>query len=496
MPIPDLLVLLAYLVGIVVLGACFVSRTRTTEQFMAGGRSLSGWAVGLSMFGSYISSISFLANPGKAFADNWNFFVFSLATPLAAGIAVRWFVPLYRHGEDVSAYEHLERRFGPWARTYAVVCFLLTQTARMGTIVYLLALAVTPLVGWRITTIILLTGFLMTAYTALGGIKAVIWTGVVQSVILIAGPVVCVVVLLTKMPGGVGQVFEIAREHQKFGLGSFALDFARPTVWVLFAYGLVTHLGNFGIDQSYVQRYITARDDRAAGRSVWLAALLYVPVAALFFFIGTALFALFTARPDLFPAELAKEPDKVFPHFIRYHLPPGMAGLVVAAIFAASMDSNLNSMATLTLRDLYQRYFRPSAREHESMAVLYLSTLFWGALGTGVALLMTRAQHALDAWWQLAGIFSGGMLGLFLLGLIARWTTSPVAATAVTTGVLAILWMTVSTTNRWPASLAMLRNPFHELMTMVVGTLTILVVGLVLSALNPTRARALSTFDI
>jgi SSS family solute:Na+ symporter len=173
---------------------------------MAGGRSLSGWAVGLSMFGSYISSISFLANPGKSFATNWNFFVFSLATPVAAAIAVKWFVPLYRRGDaEVSAYEHLERRFGPWARTYAVVCFLSARPPH-GTIVYLARAGGHAAGRWPIHTIILLTGLLMTTYTVLGGIKAVIWTGVVQSVILIAGPVVCVSVLLNKMPGGANQI--------------------------------------------------------------------------------------------------------------------------------------------------------------------------------------------------------------------------------------------------------------------------------------------------
>jgi len=477
----DIAVLVAYLVAIVAMGCWFIGRSGTTSQFMAAGRSLPGWALGLSIFGSYISSISFLANPSKAFASNWNAFAFSLATPIAALVAVRWFVPFYRRNGEVSAYEHLERRFGPWARTYAVICFLLTQMARMGTIIYLLALAVSPLVGWDIKLIIVLTGGLMTPYPAVGGMQAVVWTGVLQSLVLVAGPVVCLIALIWMVPGGLGGIWKVAVANHKFGLGSFGPSLREPTFWVVFVYGLVINLGNFGIDQSYVQRYMTARDDREAGKSVWLAAVLYVPTAAAFFFIGTALYALWMARPDVLagPFDLAKQPDMVFPHFISHALLPGLGGLVVAGIFAASMDSNLNSMATLTLCDIYKRYVRPVAGERESMMVLYTATLGWGVAGIGVALAMTRARLALDVWWEMASIFSGGMLGLFLLGLISRRAGNPAAMTGVTIGILVILWMTLSPKKGWPESLVAMRSPFHGFMISVIGTLVILLVGLV-----------------
>jgi solute:Na+ symporter, SSS family len=173
----DLVVLVGYLFGVVAIGLWAGRHTGNPDEYMAAGRSLPGWAVGLSMFGSYVSSISFLANPGKAYSGNWNAFVMSIATPIAAAIAIRWFLPFYRHSGDISAYEHLEKQFGPWARTYAVVCFLLYQMARMGTVIYLLALAVAPLTGWAVTTTIFITGTLMTVYTLFGGIKAVVWTG-------------------------------------------------------------------------------------------------------------------------------------------------------------------------------------------------------------------------------------------------------------------------------------------------------------------------------
>lgn len=488
----DITVLVAYLAAVVGFGCWFVRRSRNTEGFMAAGRSLPGWAVGLSIFGTYVSSISFLALPGKAFGGNWNAFVFSLALPVAAWIAVRFFVPFYRTAGEISAYTHLEHRFGRWARTYAVVCYLLTQLARMSAIMYLVALALAPLIGWDVRTIILVTGVLVTVYTMVGGIEAVIWTDVVQSVVLTGGAILCLVWLITGMPEGPGQAFRIASEHGKFSLGSFGPSLAEPTVWVVLLYGLTINLQNFGIDQSFVQRYITAKSDAEARKSVWLGALLYLPISAMFFWIGTALFAFYTSRPELLPGSVgaAQKPDTVFPHFIASQLPEGVAGLLVAAIFAAAMssvDSSLNCSATLLLCDIYRRYVRSEAGKVESMLVLYAATLGLGAAGTGTALAMIRVRSALDAWWQLAGIFSGGMLGLFLLGLIARRAGNFAAAAGVVAGVLMILWMTFSPT--WTGPLEPLRSPFHSFMIIVLGTVTILGLGSLLGQLGPQPRR-------
>jgi SSS family solute:Na+ symporter len=476
----DLAILLIYNVGVVAFGCWFVRRSRSSEHFMSAGRSLPGWAVGLSIFGSYVSSISFLANPGKSYDTNWNFFAFAFSLPLAAWISVKYFVPFYRKAGEVSAYHHLEHRFGAWARTYAVVCFLLIQMTRLGTILYLLASALQPLIEWDLRILILLIGALVILYPMLGGTEGVIWTGVAQSLVLIVGPLVCIGVLLGNMPEGPSQIFRIAAERHKFSLGSFGASVSDSTFWVVLAYGMVTNLQNFGIDQAYVQRYITARSDRDAGRSVWMGALLYIPISALFFFIGTALFAFYQAQPHLLPA--GTKADLAFPHFIRTQLPVGLTGLVLAAVCAAAMDSNLNCCATLIHCDIYERYFRRAKNERESLWVLRLSTFVFGALSIVAALAMIEVKTVLDVWWKYAGIFSGGMVGLFLLGLIWRRAnnTGAIAGTAV--GIVAILWMTFSP--QWAAAPAWLRSPFHNLLIMVVGTLTILTVGLLVSRIS------------
>ncbi len=486
----DLAVLVAYLVGVVGSGCWFYRRAGDSERYMSAGRSLPGWAVGLSIFGSYVSSISFLANPGKSFAGDWGGFVFALSLPVAALVAVKWFVPFFRARGEISAYHHLEMRFGAWARSYSVVCYLLTQVARLGTILYLLALALVPLTGWDIRAIILGVGAVVVLYPLIGGTEAVIWTGVAQALVLVAGALVCVLSLLVKMPEGPGQIFEIGAAGHKFGLGSFAGTLTQPTFWVVLVYGLVINLQNFGIDQSYVQRYITAKSERAARSSVWMGALLYIPIAAGFFFIGTALFAFYQAQPELLPAtvDAVGKPDSVFPAYISTQLPAGLAGLVVAALCAAAMDSNLNCMATLFLGDFYTRYLRPNAGERESMRVLHGSTIGFGAVCIGAALAMIEIKSALDVWWELAGIFGGGMLGLFLLGRLFPRAGSAAGLAGVGTGILVILWMTLSPKLAWwPAAL---RSPFNGLLVIVFGTLTILVVGGLAALVFPPRAAA------
>ncbi|MFT4588292.1 MAG: SSS family solute:Na+ symporter [Limisphaerales bacterium] len=510
----DLIVLLVYMAGVFGMGCWFARKSGKPEQFMAAGRSLPGWAVGLSIFGTYVSSIGFLGNTGKAYGGTWNSWVFGLSLPIAAVIAVRWFIPLYRGSSEVSAYYHLEKRFGPWARTYALVCYLLSQLARIGTILYLVALALSPLTGWDVKTIILVTGILVTGYTLLGGIEAVIWTDVVQSFVLIAGAILCAALILTGMPEGPGQLFETAKENGKFSLGSFSLNpesftLPQPTFWIVLLYGVFINIQNFGIDQSFVQRYATAKSDRDARFSVWLAALLFPVMSALFFFIGTGLFSLYEAHPEMLnevktqvaitqlaqagsPAteELiaakaatltsADVGDKILPHFIVKKLPLGLAGLLIAAIFAAamsSMDTSLNSSATLYLCDVHKRYIRPKADDLESMRVLHRATLVVGIAGTLTALAMLRVKSALDAWWNLQGIFTGGMLGLFLLGLISRKARNPQAILSVVVGTLLILWLSLSKTDLWPERWSAWANPLHSFMTIILGTSSIVLLG-------------------
>jgi SSS family solute:Na+ symporter len=441
----------------------------------------------MSIFATFVSSISFLALPGKAYMTNWNAFVFSLSIPLASFAAVKFFVPLYRKVGNVSAYYYLELRFGSWARIYASVCYILTQLMRTGAILLLLALPVNALFGWDVKTVIIVTGLAVIIYSMLGGIQAVIWTDTIQGIILIAGAVICGVYLTFSMPEGPKQLFEIASANHKFNLGSFGLSLRDSTFWVVLIYGLFINLQNYGIDQNYVQRYMTTGSEKEAKTSALFGSLLYIPVSLVFFYIGTALFAYYTAQPDLLPAEL-KIPgagDKVFPYFIATGLPAGLTGLLIAAIFSAGMSTvstSLNSTATIFLSDYYKKYINKRADEKSSMLVLHISSLITGLLGIGIALMLVGVESVLDAWWSLASIFSGGMLGLFLLGYISKTARKTEAAIGVIIGVLLITWMSLSPVYFTEGKLLAFRSPFHSNLTIVFGTITIFLVGFLFSS--------------
>ena len=483
----DLSILFVYLGAILSLGVYFAKKGQTSERFMTAGGSLSGWVVGLSIVGTYVSSISFLANPGKSYHANWNPWVFGLSLPLAAWIATKFFVPFYRKSKHISAYHHLEQRFGPWARTYGASIYVLLQLGRMGTILYLMALPLHHFLAWPIWTVITFMGVLVIFYTLIGGIEVVIWTDVVQTIVLVCGAVTVVVILILRMPGGLGEIISIAGQHGKFSLGSFGPSLFESTFWVVFLFGLFENIRNFGIDQSYIQRYLTAASEKEARKSVWLGALAYLPISALLFFIGTALFAYYTLQPELLPASLQglNQGDQMFPFFIVTALPEGFRGLLIAGIFAAGMssvDSSLNCSATLVLSDFYKRYFRLESGEKESMRVLQISTISCGVLAIGLGLSMIGIKSALDLWWKLSGALGGGILGLFLLGFISQKTKNNAAILGVCTGIAVISWMSLTPlfAAKWGLFVEV-QSPFHGFLSTVFGTLAVILVGFLLT---------------
>ncbi len=491
LPVADLVVFIIITLGNVLFGASFYFKNKTSDQFTSGGGKLPSWVVGMSIFATFVSSISFLALPGKAYVSNWNALVFSFAIPIAAIMAVKFFVPLYRGLGSISAYNYLEVRFGSWARIYASVCYILTQMMRTGAILLLLALPLNALFGWNIKTIIIITGIAVTAYSMLGGIQAVVWTDAVQGIVLIVGALTCALVLTFSMPEGPAQVFEIASANHKFSLGSFGASISDSTFWVVLIYGLFINLQNYGIDQNFVQRYMTTSSLKKAKSSALFGALLYLPVSLIFFYIGTALFSYYTAQPNLLLAELnaTGAGDKVFPHFIVNGLPVGITGLLIAAIFAAGMSTvstSVNSTATIILSDYYLRYMK-NATEKSSMKVLYISSVIFGTLGIIIALSLVGVESVLDAWWSLASIFSGGMLGLFLLAFLSKSVRNIDAAVGVIVGALVIIWMSLSPLYFTEGNLLAFKSPFHSNLTIVIGTLVIFLVGFVVLKLFPVK---------
>ncbi|WP_316800596.1 sodium:solute symporter [Pedobacter frigidisoli] len=508
LPVFDLAIIFIYLVGMILVGVYFSRKNKNTEQFTKASGLIPGWAIGLSIYATFLSSNTFLGVPGKAFGSNWNAFVFSISMPLAAWVASKYFVPFYRRSGEISAYTHLEKRFGAWARVYAVICFLLTQLARMGSIFFGIALSLQALTGYSMQLIMIVMGICIIFYTVLGGIEAVIWTEVVQAVVKTLGALLILYLIFRNMDGGVARIIEIGKSANKFSLGSFKMDFTSSSFWVVLLYGFFINLNNFGMDQNYIQRYHTASSAKAASRSVWLCVWLYIPASLLFFIIGSCLFAYYEVNPDLVQSikhqvaverlplhasaeeilrvQQALQPadygDKIMPDFMVTKIPVGLVGLIVSAILSAAMStisSGMNASATVFSVDIYKRYFKKDITEKQNLSMLHVATIGFGLLGMLAGIAMIGVKSILDMWWQLSGIFAAGMLGLFLLGIVSKQSKNHEAIIATLIGILVIIWMTFS--SLLPEEYEAFRNPLHQNMIIVVGTLTIFLVGVSLT---------------
>lgn len=484
----DLLVIAAYLVGTTLFGCSFYFRKDSGDArtFMAGGGKLPGWVLSLSIFATYVSSISFLALPAKAYLSNWNVLVLSFSIPIAAGVAAVWFVPFYRRMTSVSAYSFLEERFGFWARAYASGCFLVMQGVRSGMILFLLALLLKSLAGFPIPGVILVVGLSTIAYSMMGGLRAVAWTDAIQAIILIGGALLCLGVLCCTMPTGFVGGLKTASDAGKFSLGGLALtEWGQETFWVTFVYGVFLNLQNFGIDQSYTQRYLAAKSEREAVRSMFAGAMLYVPVSLVFVAIGTLLWVWVEGHPGAVPPGVLEKSDAVFPWFVVHRLPVGLTGLLVAAIIAAAMSTvsaTLNSGATVLLEDYRKRFAKGPVGPKSQIRFLRLATVVLGAFAVIVSFAVLNVKSVLTTWWAVQSVLSGGMLGLFLLGAFSRRAGRASAAVATVLGVMAIAWILFG------QDLTMGHRLIHLNLSIVLGTLVLVLSGALAGACFPGKA--------
>lgn len=470
----DFIIFFVFVGGVALFGCSFYKKSKSgSSAFTKADGNIPTWVVGMSIFATFVSSISFLGLPGGSYSGNWNQLIFSLTIPVATWLAAKIFIPLYRGIGSVSAYQFLEDRYGYWARCYVAVCYLLTQVCRVGSILLLLAIPINTMFGWDISTIIIVTGAITLIYAVLGGISAVVWTDAIQGIILIVGALVCAAILTFGMPDGPAQLFQIAAADHKFSLGSLSATLREPTIWVVLIYGIFMNLQNYGIDQNYVQRYMTAKSTGEAVKGTLFGGLLYIPVSLVFVYIGTALYAYYTAQPGLLPDGIAG--DKVFPYFIVHGLPTGLTGLVIASLFSAGMSTvatSINSSATIVFTDFYNRGSRQTDDNRKRhMSVLYTTSFAVGVTGIAIGLAMQKIDGVLDAWWKLSSIFSGGMLGLFLLALVSRKPHRIGSLIGVILGLMVIAYM----------SLPAFHSPIHTYLTIVFGTSTIFLAGFIIT---------------
>ena len=415
-------VVVVYLLGMVLIGVYFTTRNRTTDDYFRGGKSIPWWAAGCSIFATMLSSITYMAVPAKAFAQNWVYAFGSAMILLVAPIAVYVALPFFRRIDATSAYEYLERRFNRTARMIGSASFSLFHVFRMGIVLALAALAlasVTPLTPGQC---VLVMGALSIVYCTLGGIEAVIWTDTIQTVVLFVGAMAC---FLFAWFGADPGSFDAAVSAEKFhwlnwewGSDSFAM----MAVWVVVLGGLGQNVASYTADQAVVQRYMTTKTTREAARSIWLNGALSVPAAVIFFGMGTAFWMFYRSHPEHLDPAIST--DRIMPLFISLELPVGLAGLVVAGIFAAAqstVSTSMNSGATTLVTD----FVRPLNLVSSDRSLLWLArilTLAMGLLGmwTGLLFVDPNIKSLFDQFIGILGMFLGVLAGLFALGATTR----------------------------------------------------------------------------
>ncbi len=426
LPVTDWVVIAVYLLGMLGVGwYCYVKEKRgSTEDYFLAGRDVPWWAAGLSLYATGTSAISFIAIPALSFSTNWLYLAQQCIGVFGLLYVAFKIIPVIRRLNLTSIYHFLEIRFHPSIRLMSSALTILFQlVGRLSIVLYLPALAISSVTGANVVVCIVLMGIVTTLYTLIGGMKAVIWTDVIQVVVMIGGALFAIGYMISDIDGGLGTVLQIASDDQKARIFDFSWDFTSPTVWAIFLV-VLTDVPTWPKEQVMMQRVLATRDDRSARSSVLTLAAVVIPGSFLFYAIGTALYAFYKTHPGQLNPLI--DTDATFPVFIAAELPIGITGLIIAGLFAASMStlsSGLNSVATLTSVDFYERLFKsPSAQV--SLRLAYVVTILAGVISTAVAVLFTYfdIKSMFDAMLQLTAILGGGFAGTYALGLFSRRT--------------------------------------------------------------------------
>ena len=431
-------VLVLYLLTLMGMGVYFATRTRSTDDYFVGGRRIPWWAAGLSIIGTTLSSISFMAVPAKVYATDWLYYMIIVAELLVPVIVAFFYMPFYRRLNITSAYEYLEQRFNLLARLVGSASFILFQTGRMTIVLFLPALALSAVTGINVYVCILVIGLLATVYTVMGGIEVVIWTDVLQVLVLMGGAMVSLIIITFHVDGGLFRIVELAQDDNKFRWIQWGWDYTGPVLWVIVVGGIFQNLVTYSADQAVIQRYLTTKNEKATAHALYLNAVIAIPGSLLFFSLGTALYAFYKTQPQLLSPALLT--DQTYPLFIAQQLPPGVMGIVIAALFAASMstiDSSLNSISTAITTDFYRR-FRPQTDDRACLNLARLLTVIFGGMATGTALWMAAYHERIQSLWDIyisvLGLLMGSLAGLFALGMFTRRANGTGALVGIVAG--------------------------------------------------------------
>jgi SSS family transporter len=443
----DYFAVMAYLLAIAAFGSSFYRRNSSAKDYFLGGRSMSWLPAGISIIAADLSAISVMGAPAWSYKNNLELIWVTVGYPLVAPLVILVFVPFYSRLNLYTAYEYLERRFNVRVRLFCSALFQMLRGWHVAVAVYGPALVINMVTGLEVWKCVLIMGLFTTFYTTLGGIKAVIWTDVIQFVTVTSGILLILFTAIYNIPGGFPEAWRVASEQGKLQVINTSFDLSQlTTIWSCIAGGAILSLAPLTTDQAILQRLFTTKSMKDCKQSVILQSILIVPISLLLYAVGVILFVFYRQHPERLAGLTTN--NAILPLFAVTELPPGIAGLVIAAIFAASMavmSAGINSLTTASTVDFYQRIFRPHETPEHYARVGRAGTLMWGCAVTLLALFADRAGDLATAYTRVSSVISGPMLGIFLLGTMTRRATAGGAMTGAFTGVAAVIWVMTQT---------------------------------------------------
>ncbi len=488
----DYCIILVFLIGSLGFGLYFAKAKKTTQNYFLAKGKIPSWALGISLLATLISSVTFLAYPGTGYSSNWILLVQGLMVPIVLLVVIWFIVPIFRKVINLSTYEYFERRFGAFARYYSSIAFVLRQFSGMGTVFFLLAISLQKMTNIDTVSIIVVVGSIIIIINLLGGIEAVIWLDVFQGFMLFASGIICIGVLMYAVEGGPAEIWKVASENGRTGFGPYEWNLTKLTFVVMAINGVFYAIQKYATDQTVVQRYLTAKTDKSAIKASLLGILLTVPVWTLFMLIGTALFVFYQQNP--LPSDLRA--DAVFPYFIMTQLPTGVVGLILSAMISAaicSLSADLNSLAAVGVEDYYKKLY-PGRTDKQNLFASKTIVVLSGLISMAIAIIYLSAgdEGVLGIVFTLYAIFSGGIVGIFLLGLFSHRANNQGITIAIITCVVFTTYAFLTSTpigiddnKRLLLDFGAFNFTHHKLMLGVYSHLIVIGVGYVASLFFP-----------
>jgi SSS family transporter len=418
----DWLVLAAYVAAVTMIGSLFYHKGASAADFFLGGRTMKAIPVAISLVAADMSAITYMGTPAWSFQFNLEMFWVTLSYVVAVPVVMYLFLPFYMRLKLYTGYEYLERRFDMKTRLMASGLFLLMRGSHVAIAIYAPSIILSLLTGLPLYISVLVMGIFTTLYTTLGGMKAVIWTDVMQFSILMSGMIVVFWLALSRIPGGLHTVYSVAGHAGRLHFLNFSFDPDQLTAfWPAILGGGAMALSTLGTDQAYLQRYFSTKSLKEGQRSVMMDALIVIPVSLLLYLLGCVLFVFY----HFHPAHLKGLPvkDAVLPFFVLRELGGVFSGLVIASIFASSMavmSAGINALTTATTVDFYKRWLQPGRKDSHYVRAGRIGTIGWGALCTLGALYANRLGPLINAFNKINAFLGGPLLGIFLLGMLSK----------------------------------------------------------------------------